>query len=172
MRDAFDVLGVEPRFGLDLTELEAHHRKLSAELHPDRQSASSAAERAAKLTQLSEVNQAYRSLSDPISRAEQLLQRRGESVPATKTAELLQRIFEQRQSVENAKDEGNACRLSDWVTAARARQAALASELSAFFDGEPTVLPAPHQQIAPVFEELRYLKKIIERAERALDELE
>jgi len=36
MPDAFDLLGIEPRFSIDAADVERRHRQLLAQLHPDR----------------------------------------------------------------------------------------------------------------------------------------
>ena len=36
MPDAFDLLGIEPRFAIDAVELDQRHRDLLSQLHPDR----------------------------------------------------------------------------------------------------------------------------------------
>jgi molecular chaperone HscB len=174
MLDAFELLGVEPRFAVDVAELERRHRELLAQLHPDRKSAAplDPDARAALLTQLGELNDAYRSLRDPVQRAEQLLRRRGQSAPCTDSPALLARVFEQREAVEAAAGRRDIESLSGYVASARERQSALLRELAAYFEGEPAHVSVPHKnKIGPALEELRYLKKLLETAERALDEV-
>jgi molecular chaperone HscB len=176
MPDAFDLLGIEPRFAIDAVELDRRHRDLLSQLHPDRNPAPDAPDareaHAASLARLGDINDAYRIISDPIRRAEQLLSRRGAGPMSGDDPELLARIFEQREAVDNATDRSDTDSLSIYATAARKRQSALIEELTAFFEIEPARVSVPQKtQIARALEELRYLKKLIERAEQALDEL-
>ncbi len=103
MADAFEILGLPPRFDLDLSQLEQRHRELSLLLHPDRTAGKSAAERRAALSRAMEVNQARRSLADPISRTELLLARRGvatgEGNEPRATASLLMEMMERREAL-------------------------------------------------------------------------
>jgi len=182
MPDAFDLLGIEPRFSIDAADVERRHRQLLAQLHPDRHRVPESVPapdlelapdaRESLLTQLGDINNAYRIVSDPIRRAEQLLWRRG-VVPDSKAApELLARVFEQREAVDDATHRGDVDSLSNYATAARKRQSAFIEELAAFFEIESARVSVPQQtQIARVLDELRYLKKLIERAELALDDL-
>lgn len=176
MPDAFDLFEVEPRFTIDPVDIERRHRALLAKMHPDCLAAPEVERnpdaREALLAQLGDINDAYRSLSDPIRRAEQLLRRRGESAEPTDCPELLTLVFEQRQSVDDATAEGDIDRLTIYVTTARKRQSQLLGELTAYFDAQPAIVPVPHtNRISQVLDELRYLKKLVERAEHALDEL-
>ena len=89
MPDAFDLLGIEPRFTIDTSVLDRRHRDLLAQLHPDRNRGLDCVPdlklapdrkhdaREALLAQLGDINDAYRIILDPICRAEQLLGRRG-----------------------------------------------------------------------------------------------
>ncbi len=188
MPDAFDLLGIEPRFAIDAAELDRRHRDLLTQLHPDRipvpadelipdnapappDNPQSDA-RAVLLSQLGELNDAHRSLLDPIRRAEQLLVRRGRALTPDGDPELLARVFEQREAIEDATHRRDANSLSTYAAAARARQSALIEELAAFFETEQGCVSVPQKTpIARVLDELRYLKKLIERAELTLDEL-
>lgn len=73
--DAFDRLGLPPRFALERAVLEARHRELSRVLHPDRHQSAGTAERRRALSEAIDVNHAVRHLKDPASRAELLIAR-------------------------------------------------------------------------------------------------
>ncbi len=189
MTDAFDLLGIEPRFTVDIAEVDRRHRELLAQLHPDRTpkpvpecTTDPAPEcvpvpdarqsRDATLARLGDINDAYRIISDPVRRAEQLLARRGLAPESQVDPELLARVFEQRQAVDDATHAGDVDSLSNLAAAARVRQSALLTELAAFFEVEQARVSVPQKtQIARVLDELRYLKKLIERAAQALDDL-
>jgi molecular chaperone HscB len=71
--DPFTLLGIEPSFEVDLPTLERRYRDISASLHPDRYSGHPASERREALGRAIAVNEAWRTLKNPITRAEALL---------------------------------------------------------------------------------------------------
>jgi molecular chaperone HscB len=72
-RDFFAVLGVPRAWHLSAQILQARHLALSRELHPDRFAQASPRERILSLERTTAVNDAYRTLRDPIRRAEYIL---------------------------------------------------------------------------------------------------
>jgi len=106
---------------IDLTALEKSFYELSRRLHPDRFAAKSAEEQAAALGESSRLNDAYRTLKDPIARTEYLLKLEGvemeeqsksatEAARATGTAkkqivpeDLLEEAFELNMQLEEMR---------------------------------------------------------------------
>lgn len=70
--DCFALLGLPRRFDLDGQALRTAHRSLAAQAHPDL--AHGQADAAAREDLLSRLNTALRTLSDPLARAEHLLE--------------------------------------------------------------------------------------------------
>ncbi len=173
MRDAFDVLGLEPRFAIDFTELDRRQRQLLAELHPNRNPSSEPPiDAGATFARQGEINAACSQLRDPLIRAEMLLQRRDEPVSGAQSSLLLSRIFEQREAIEQAITQKDPTALSDCVRAALTRQGELECALEAYFLEEPSQGVPRVTSIASVLEELRYLNKMVKRGEQALDDFE
>lgn len=75
--DYFAFLGVPRKLNLDLTDLEQRFRALSRQFHPDYFYNASPAERLASLERSSYLNDAYRTLKQPISRIAYLLELEG-----------------------------------------------------------------------------------------------
>ncbi len=71
--DHFAVLGVPRRWHLDAALLAERHLALTRELHPDRFAQASPRERLMSLERTTAINDAYRTLRDPIRRAEYIL---------------------------------------------------------------------------------------------------
>jgi molecular chaperone HscB len=71
--DYFSFLGLPRKLTLDLAELETKFRDLSRQLHPDYFYNASPSERLASLERSSYLNDAFRTLRNPASRAEYLL---------------------------------------------------------------------------------------------------
>ena len=71
--DYFAIFSLPPHLTLDTAALEKSFYALSRRLHPDRFASQSAEAQAAALAESSRLNDAYRTLKDPIARTEYLL---------------------------------------------------------------------------------------------------
>jgi molecular chaperone HscB len=102
-------MGLAPSFRLDGRELEQRQRDLSKALHPDRHATGTPAERRAALSEAISVNEAYRALRDPVTRAEAVLRLLGQptgSEGETRTQlppALLMAVMEQREQLGTAR---------------------------------------------------------------------
>ena len=75
--DYFAFLGVPRKLNLDMADLEQRFRGLSRQFHPDYFYNAPLVERRASLERSSYLNDAYRTLRDPIARIEYLLELEG-----------------------------------------------------------------------------------------------
>ena len=87
----FELFSLPPKLALDAASLEKAFYRLSREFHPDRFASKSAEEQAEATDKSSQLNDAYRTLRDPIRRTEYLLEQEGveleeQSVKATEAA--------------------------------------------------------------------------------------
>jgi curved DNA-binding protein CbpA len=73
MPDYFEVFGLDRKLCLDLDDLQRRFYSLSRELHPDRYTRATPAERTRALEASAVLNDAYRTLRDPVARAGYLL---------------------------------------------------------------------------------------------------
>jgi molecular chaperone HscB len=73
----FTLFSLPPHLTVDSAALEKSFYALSRKLHPDRFAARPAAEQEAALAESSRLNDAYRTLKDPIARTEYLLKLEG-----------------------------------------------------------------------------------------------
>ena len=73
----FAIFSLPPHLVIDTPALEKSFYALSRRLHPDRFAARPPAEQAAALAESSRLNDAYRTLKDPIARTEYLLKLEG-----------------------------------------------------------------------------------------------
>ena len=105
--DPFATLGLPRSFAVDLPAVEKTHRELSRALHPDRYVDAGASERREALSKAVEVNEAWRTVRDPIRRAEALLALAGvptgEEARNTASPEFLMEMLEQREALAEAK---------------------------------------------------------------------
>src|SRR5437016_14266649 len=89
--DYFSVFNLPRKLNLDTAALERDFYRLSRELHPDRFVRASKEEQDAALERSSQLNDAYRTLKDPIARTQYLLELEGvkleeQSATATRSA--------------------------------------------------------------------------------------
>ncbi len=127
MSNYFEVFDLPSKLQIDVEPLEKQFYRLSRKLHPDRFASKPVAEQEAALAQSSQLNDAYRTLKDPILRTQYLLKLEGveleeQSKAATDAArttgeqkkqivpaELLEEVFElnmQLQEMRAAKQMG------------------------------------------------------------------
>jgi molecular chaperone HscB len=76
-RTYFEILSLPQHLNIDTASLEKSFYGLSRKLHPDRFAGRPAAEQEAALAESSRLNDAYRTLKDPIARTEYLLKLEG-----------------------------------------------------------------------------------------------
>jgi molecular chaperone HscB len=98
--DYFTFFGLPRKLNLDVAGLESDFYQLSRKLHPDLYSGADAREQQWSLEQSSQLNDAYRTLKDPIQRTEYLLRLEGveleeQSKTATEEARATGRVKKQ-----------------------------------------------------------------------------
>jgi molecular chaperone HscB len=112
--DYFSVFGLEERLDLDLAALEHEFHRLSRKVHPDRFARSGENERQWSLADTALLNDAYRTLKDPLHRTEYLLKLRGAEIgeehsgkdrkdPSRVPADLLEEVFELNMQLEEMR---------------------------------------------------------------------
>ena len=146
--DKFAVLGLPVGFELEVPLLEERYRALSRKLHPDRFARASSRERRFSLEQTTILNDAYRTLKDPVRRAEHVLRLHGVDAsgepgprvpgqPAPQAGqvpmEFLEEALEDRERLLEAKTEGGPAEVEKLAAEVRKKRdatlAALASRL-------------------------------------------
>ncbi len=105
-RNHFELFGLPARFRFDAASLDRAYRELQAEVHPDRHADASEAQQRLALQSSARVNEAYRALKDPVTRAQYLLSLHGiEAFADNETAlpvDFLERQLDRREAAENA----------------------------------------------------------------------
>jgi molecular chaperone HscB len=106
--DYFTVLGLPRKLWIEMGALEQKFLQLSWKLHPDNFVNASEEERELSLKRSSELNDAYRTLRDPIARVEYLLAIEGERKEGEKKQqappELLEEVFELNESLDELRE--------------------------------------------------------------------
>lgn len=173
--DYFSLFGMPTRLALDEAELQKQFYTLSRQLHPDRFTRKSAHEQQLSLDASSVLNDAFRTLRNPVERAEYVLKRegfdigkqRGKDVPP----ELLEEVFELNMALEELRD-GDASVKPQLETAKgnfASMQQAIDGELQTLYeryDAAPSrdVL----QQIRGVLNRRRYIQNLIRDVDKEL----
>lgn len=101
--DYFTCFGIPRRLIVDVNKLEAKFYELSRAFHPDFYQNKSETERAISLGNAATLNTAYRTLRDPIRRAEYLLDLETGAVKDIRTtppADLFEEILELQETIE------------------------------------------------------------------------
>jgi molecular chaperone HscB len=172
--DPFHLLGVERRFDLDLAALEKTHRELSRALHPDRYSQAGASERRAALEKAASVNEAWRTLRDPIRRAEALFQvlgiAVGEDHEPKPTPAFLMEVLEEREALAEARAAKDLAKVRAVSAAMGVRKAAVEAQLAAGFARSPD--PAAIAKLLPCLGELRFYKRFLDEVSAIEEENE
>ena len=105
--DYFTFFGLPRKLRVDAAELERRFHKLSWQLHPDHFVRASERERELSLERSSQLNDAYRTLRDPISRVEYLLAQAGLRKEGQQKQqappELLEEVFELNESLDELR---------------------------------------------------------------------
>jgi molecular chaperone HscB len=106
--DYFGFFGWPQKLTIDPALLEGQFHKLSWKLHPDNFVRASEEERNLSLDRSSQLNDAYRTLRDPIGRIEYLLLRLGLRKEGTTKQqappELLEEVFELNESLDELRE--------------------------------------------------------------------
>ncbi len=149
------------QFDLDPSVIEQAFFEKSKQTHPDR---FPAAERNRALIASRAVNDAYKTLKNPVARAEYLLARAGVTIGANEQVEpeLLMEILELRE--ELAEQRKNVAAVQRLQHEMQARRDAAVARLAALF--EQRDLAQIKQQLIV----LRYLGRYLEECDAALDE--
>ena len=112
--DYFSVFGLEPRLNIDLSALEHEFHRLSRKLHPDRFARALENEKEWSLADTALLNDAYRTLKDPLRRTGYLLKLSGAEIgeehsgkdrvdPSRVPADLLEEVFDLNMQLEEMR---------------------------------------------------------------------
>lgn len=109
-RNFFSFLGLPRKLNLDVADLEQRYRALSRQFHPDYFYNAPPAERRASLENTSYLNDAYRTLKNPVSRIEYLLKLEGVAAKGPQEASrevpaaLLEEVFTLNEELDAIRD--------------------------------------------------------------------
>jgi molecular chaperone HscB len=176
--DYFTFFGLPPKLNLNVVALEKDFYELSRKLHPDLNARAGSQEQEWSLEQSSLLNDAYRTLRDPIKRTEYLLHLEGisleeQSKSATEQAratgevkkqivppDLLEEVFELNMQLEELRmnkkmgeDDPNLSKeIAGHKVALEAKHDALCQELQKYWTEWDSLIERNHGSKAPAEE--------------------
>jgi molecular chaperone HscB len=164
----FALLGVDSRFDLDLSALEKTHRELSRALHPDKFAQANASERRAALEKAAAVNEAWRTLRDPIKRAEALFRMHGIAVGEDNEPKaapgFLMEVLEMREELAEARGKKDLDEVRKLGEGMKTKLAGAQQKLADGFAAKAEPL-----SLLPVLGEMRFYKRFLDEVD-AIDE--
>jgi molecular chaperone HscB len=177
----FDVFGLPLHYGLDSGLLEQRYRELSLKRHPDRVTGQDPKERRLALEETTALNEAYKTLKDPVRRAFYALKLHGVDLDREDAGahqdmplEFLEEVISLREELDEAKkakDLGKARAMAKDVDARR--EDALGTAVRALGQlelepGDSGALRDASRALARVRYFLRFLDEVESLEEEAL----
>jgi len=186
--DYFSFFGLPPKLNIDVPALEKDFYELSRRLHPDLNARAGNQEQEWSLEQSSLLNDAYRTLRDPIKRTQYLLKLEGveleeQSKTATEKAraagevkkqivppDLLEEVFELNMQLEELRmnkkmgddDPDLAKEISSHKVALEAKHDALLQELQKYWTEWDGLVERNHGSKAPAEERAKITAKMVD----------
>jgi molecular chaperone HscB len=170
--DFFAVLGLPATYALDVEAAEAAYKQLSRQVHPDRFATADPRARRASLARTVQLNDAWRTLRDPVRRATYMLARAGVDIGDENKAgdggsklkpspAFLMEMLELNEELTEAATSGDAGRLDAMTSMLRARASETMARIADGIEtGAGPRLDAAAQELAA----LRYYQRLLEQA--------
>jgi len=158
-RNHFQLFGLPEHFRVEPGALDRAYQELQSDVHPDRYATAGVTEQRLALQASARVNEAYRSLKDPVARAQYLLSLHGvNAVDETDTRlplEFLERQLERREAASDAAANGDIAGLERILEEVQAEARALEAGVASLLDEK-----AWDGARGPV-RELRFVTKVV-----------
>jgi molecular chaperone HscB len=149
----FVLFGLPERFALDRADLDTRWRKLQGSAHPDKFAAEGAAAQRVAMQWSVRINEAYRRLREPLTRAGYLCELRGAPIDAERNtampaAFLLQQMG-WREALDDARNDAQALAALD--AEVRRTEHELLHQVARLLDDEQTPIAAAERVRALMF---------------------
>jgi len=168
----YESLGLEPHLTLDPADLQQRFYTRSRQWHPDRFSRASAEEQQKALDMTALLNDAFRTLRDPVTRAEYFLKQNHIELGKEAPPELLEDVFELNMALDELRGGDESARPQ--LAEARKRFGAMLEEIDADLAG--LSLKYDQSLSEPILEGIRgalnrrrYVSNLIRSAEEVLN---
>lgn len=176
----FEFFALERKLRIDPDDLQKRFYELSRKWHPDRFSRKSAEEQAQALEATAILNDGYRTLRDPVKRAEYLLKEEGFPIGEQRSKdvppELLEEVFELNMALEELKSgeesarpqlEGARENFAGMLADADRELKTLFAKYDASEEHSETARQALHE-IRGILNRRRYIENLLRDVDRAL----
>jgi molecular chaperone HscB len=171
LQSHFDLFGLSPAFCLDRQTLERAYREIQAKVHPDRFAHAGDAERRASLQWTTRVNEAYRTLRDPVQRAKHILELQGVDVAFETDTQMptdfLMQQLELREELEGAVGKKDAARLDGLRSGLSISMKGLEAQIAEAIDAKKDYAGA-----AALVRKLMFLDRLEAEIDAAYEEIE
>lgn len=173
----FELLNLPTQYAINLNALDQNYRRLQSEVHPDRFASAPAADRMRSMHLATQVNEAYRTLKDPTARARYLLQMQGvdthEESNTAMPADFLMLQMEWRESIDDARAEGDVAALEKLLKKTQLEAKALHTHLHKMLDAADSGTADAHlAQASEAVRKLSFIDKLRRDIEQAIIKLE
>ena len=171
MQNHFELFGLAPAYALEAEALEKSYREIQAQVHPDRFAHAGDAERRASLQWTTRVNEAYRTLRDPVQRGRHLLELHGVDVAFETNTQMptdfLMQQLELREELEAATGKKDPARLVRLRAGLSVSKKALEKDIGTAIDGRKDYAGA-----AELVRKLMFLDRLDSEIDVAYEEIE
>ena len=167
----YEALDLKPILALDLEDVKRRFYERSRQWHPDRFSRAGKEAQDKALEMSSVLNDAFRTLRDPVARADYFLEERGITASKAPPPELLEEVFDLNMALEELRegDDSARPRLLDaqarFIKMQTKIDAGLAKLFEAFDNsGDPPILG----EIRRALDRRRYVSNLVSEVEKEL----
>jgi molecular chaperone HscB len=171
MQNHFELFGLAITYAIEAETLEKRYREIQAEVHPDRFAHAGDAERRASLQWTTRVNEAYRTLKDPVQRGRHLLELHGVDVAFETNTQMptdfLMQQLELREELEAATGKKDPARLDRLRVGLSVSKKALEKDIGTAIDGRKDYAGA-----AELVRKLMFLDRLDSEIDLAYEEIE
>ncbi|MDP1691052.1 MAG: Fe-S protein assembly co-chaperone HscB [Burkholderiaceae bacterium] len=151
----FVLFGLPERFVIDRVDLDARWRQLQGSAHPDRFAADGAAAQRLAMQWSVRINEAYRRLREPLTRAAYLCELRGAPIAAQNNTampgDFLMQQMAWHEALDDAKSGAGDAVLSALDAQVRAAETDLLAQLAMLLDEQPAPALAAERVRALMF---------------------
>jgi|SRR5579884_689966 molecular chaperone HscB len=171
--DFFELFGMEEQLSLDAGELQRRFYELSRKLHPDLYVRKSEQERQNAVDASALLNDGYRTLRDPVKRAEYVLKRHGFDIGEQRSKdvppELLEEVFELNMALEEIRGGDESAR--DQLEAAGERFKTMLGDIDRELQSEFERFDASRESdvlasIRRILNRRRYIQNLVNEVEK------
>jgi molecular chaperone HscB len=161
----FEALGLEPKLSIDPAELKKRFYERSRQWHPDKFSRAGAEQQQKALDMTALLNDAFRTLRDPVTRAEYFLKENGFELSKDAPPELLEEVFELNMALEELRGGDDSARAQ--LIAAQEKFVAMRGEidreLAGLFGSQSL------DEIRSLLNRRRYISNLVREVEKELN---